>query len=563
MEKKTSKKEIKITREKTTKIIDKIINGTISVPSFQRDYVWTKKKIEKFLNSLINFEPFGTILLWIPSEQKVNLGFRNEIIESLKDKKRISESFLIDGQQRLTSLILIRYFKKLKENTLKSSSKLKPKGWDIGELIKFDYKNNEFIIVKKNDKRPNVIDSDILWEDEFDHEKIRNIIAQNNVDTHESSKIADKINVLVNNIKQIESSIIKLDGHSLDEVITIFSNVNNQGTKLTTFDLVHAKWSIFKKTDGTYFELKDEIINITKNWANGYDKLSTSIFMDCLYLSLDDNNEPIYTSEKKLSFNIESWEIDKVVKKFEEIKKSYEKTYKFLREVMSMQHNFLPSDIIFKWLTYFFHKSKTNLNGQQTDIIKEYIKLSCINNRYRSSTLQKLEQDIAFVKDVLLSNDPYESWKAYNKKKSFRDNEITDEQVLDITYKENSMMAKYIKYILFNQTESFQNGAKHSFTDVTDMHHIFPKKCEYVKINNIEEDLLNSIVNLTPLNKTENQIIGNKNPSVYYNDLEKTSRKGFEESLKNHGINSEFLKNNNFEALIEHRKKYISNLVNK
>ena len=563
MEKKTSKKEIKITREKTTKIIDKIINGTISVPSFQRDYVWTKKKIEKFLNSLINFEPFGTILLWIPSEQKVNLGFRNEIIESLKDKKRTSESFLIDGQQRLTSLILIRYFKKLKENTLKSSSKLKPKGWNIGELIKFDYKNNEFIIVKKNDKRPNVIDSDILWEDEFDHEKIRNIIAQNNVDTHESSKIADKINVLVNNIKQIESSIIKLDGHSLDEVITIFSNVNNQGTKLTTFDLVHAKWSIFKKTDGTYFELKDEIINITKNWANGYDKLSTSIFMDCLYLSLDDNNEPIYTSEKKLSFNIESWEIDKVVKKFEEVKKSYEKTYKFLREVMSMQHSFLPSDIIFKWLTYFFHKSKTNLNGQQTDIIKEYIKLSCINNRYRSSTLQKLEQDISFVKDVLLSNDPYESWKAYNKKKSFRDNEITDEQVLDITYKENSMMAKYIKYILFNQTESFQNGAKHSFTDVTDMHHIFPKKCEYVKINNIEEDLLNSIVNLTPLNKTENQIIGNKNPSVYYSDLEKTSRKGFEENLKNHGINSEFLKNNNFEALIEHRKKYISDLVNK
>jgi uncharacterized protein with ParB-like and HNH nuclease domain len=39
MQKKTVKKEIKISREKTSKIIDKIINGSISVPSFQRDYV--------------------------------------------------------------------------------------------------------------------------------------------------------------------------------------------------------------------------------------------------------------------------------------------------------------------------------------------------------------------------------------------------------------------------------------------------------------------------------------------------------------------------------------------
>jgi hypothetical protein len=125
------------------------------------------------------------------------------------------------------------------------------------------------------------------------------------------------------------------------------------------------------------------------------------------------------------------------------------------------------------------------------------------------------------------------------------------------------MMAKYIKYILYNQTESFATGTKHSFTASTDMHHIFPKNCEYVKTNKVDKELVNSIVNLTPLNKTENQIIGSKNPSVYYEELEKTSRIGFEENLKKHGINSEFLKNNNFDGLIEYRKTYISNLVNK
>jgi uncharacterized protein with ParB-like and HNH nuclease domain len=69
---------------------------------------------------------------------------------------------LIDGQQRLTSLILIRYFQKLKNNNTKSLTKIKPKGWNLGELIKFDYKNNEFIIVKKNDKQTHLINSDIL-----------------------------------------------------------------------------------------------------------------------------------------------------------------------------------------------------------------------------------------------------------------------------------------------------------------------------------------------------------------------------------------------------------------
>ena len=125
------------------------------------------------------------------------------------------------------------------------------------------------------------------------------------------------------------------------------------------------------------------------------------------------------------------------------------------------------------------------------------------------------------------------------------------------------MISKYIKYLLFNNTVSFQTGTKHFYVDSTDVHHIFPKNSEYVKTNNISQKLVDSIPNLTPLNEDENRIIvKNKNPDIYYTIFKETASKDFEKNLEKHGIKSEFLKNNDFDALINFRKEYIAKLVN-
>lgn len=76
------------------------------LPSFQRSFAWDSEDVKKFLESIINGYPVGFILLWEPSEQDVD-PFRRSFIDSEPDKKPSKIYYILDGQQRLTALMLL------------------------------------------------------------------------------------------------------------------------------------------------------------------------------------------------------------------------------------------------------------------------------------------------------------------------------------------------------------------------------------------------------------------------------------------------------------------------
>jgi hypothetical protein len=75
--------------------------GAILLPQFQRDYVWRSAKIRNLLDSLLKGFPIGGFYLWRPStgtmDAKPKAFGPSAISEAF-------EGYLIDGQQRLTSL---------------------------------------------------------------------------------------------------------------------------------------------------------------------------------------------------------------------------------------------------------------------------------------------------------------------------------------------------------------------------------------------------------------------------------------------------------------------------
>lgn len=74
--------------------------GSILLPQFQRDYVWKPAKIRNLLDSLLNDLPIGGFYLWAPAGRQVNAKVKTF---GSKIQKRAA-AYLIDGQQRLTSL---------------------------------------------------------------------------------------------------------------------------------------------------------------------------------------------------------------------------------------------------------------------------------------------------------------------------------------------------------------------------------------------------------------------------------------------------------------------------
>jgi uncharacterized protein with ParB-like and HNH nuclease domain len=84
-------------------LISDIEKGLIKIPQFQRDFVWTKEKSAKLLDSIIKGFPVGTIIIWKTKET----------LRSVRDiggaklpttPEGDATEYILDGQQRLTSL---------------------------------------------------------------------------------------------------------------------------------------------------------------------------------------------------------------------------------------------------------------------------------------------------------------------------------------------------------------------------------------------------------------------------------------------------------------------------
>ena len=81
-------------------LVREFATGQILLPQFQRDYVWKPKKIRNLLDSLLQEFPIGGFYLWRPVEGPIDPKpkmFEPRIGPEFK-------GYLIDGQQRLTSL---------------------------------------------------------------------------------------------------------------------------------------------------------------------------------------------------------------------------------------------------------------------------------------------------------------------------------------------------------------------------------------------------------------------------------------------------------------------------
>ncbi len=80
-----------------------IESGRIKIPQFQRDFVWTRDKSAKLIDSILKGYPIGTFILWKTKEQLRTV--RN--IGDAKLPETPAGDYaqqVLDGQQRLTSL---------------------------------------------------------------------------------------------------------------------------------------------------------------------------------------------------------------------------------------------------------------------------------------------------------------------------------------------------------------------------------------------------------------------------------------------------------------------------
>jgi Protein of unknown function DUF262 len=74
----------------------------LRVPSIQRQFVWDEEDIKELVDSIISGYPIDAVIIWEP-----RLRFPSAPLIG-KDSKVGGARYVLDGQQRLTALLLIR-----------------------------------------------------------------------------------------------------------------------------------------------------------------------------------------------------------------------------------------------------------------------------------------------------------------------------------------------------------------------------------------------------------------------------------------------------------------------
>lgn len=469
---------------KIDRLRNKIIEGNIKIPPFQREFVWKQEQVIELLDSIIKDYPIGSILLWetkddLPSKRNIG-GF--DLPNPTED---YPINYVLDGQQRVTSIFgVFCYDLENVENEEYDSS-----------LFEIMYDIDEDVFISSSDI--NVTHINLPLRLIFDNFNFNKFIQDKSLDEDQTNKVVEVQSLFQN----YELPLVTIKKRDKTEVGIIFERVNNTGTPLSTLDLMIA-WTWIED-----FHLKEKFEDIfetleDKNFGN----VKNKVVLQCISAIINQTTK----TKHILELNPQD-----VRDNIDLLKASLEKAIDFLSTQFNCaSYDFLPRVQQIVPLTYLF--SKTNsLTIEQSNCIKKWFWRTSFSTRYSASTDQKMDDDVEFI-DLLLSND-FSGIDKYSTNLN-----LTQLENLKFS-KSNSFVRAFLLLLAQNKPLDLTNG---NIVDVGNAlsqynrkqyHHIFPRA--FLKNKGLTNDEINRAVNFCILPATSNRLISDKDPSNYFQNI--------------------------------------------
>lgn len=220
---------------KSWELVDRAVSHSLSVPEFQRGFVWKPIQVRDLAESLWLDYPIGSLLIWN------NVGGVEERIA--RDAQRPT-LWLVDGQQRATALCIL--FGR------------KPYWWPSAEDwdrtlkrydIRFDvnakeppffYVANAAIRKARGDRyvslsRLLVLDTQKQRDQKVLEDLAREVKAQGLCDGMDAMEVYTRLD-RVRKIREKDVVTVTVN-HELEDVVEIFSRLNSRGTRVTEADI--------------------------------------------------------------------------------------------------------------------------------------------------------------------------------------------------------------------------------------------------------------------------------------------------------------------------------------
>ncbi|HVM60431.1 MAG TPA: DUF262 domain-containing protein [Verrucomicrobiae bacterium] len=467
------------------KVIDRIAEGDIKIPAFQRGFIWDQDQVVKLIDSVYHNYPIGSILLWNSHERLKST--RNVAGFEIPDREvTYPVNYVLDGQQRLSTIYAV--FCKLRTPVATAGQY----GIDHSIFdISFDLADRRFLPCSAVPQGHPSLRLQILFDTEA-------LFAAMETLTKDEKKLVRDLHSRFNNY---ELPLVTISGRTKNEVGIIFERINNSGEPLTTLDLMVAwTWS-------EDFHLQEKLNDLTEVLdAKGFGDVPERVILQSLSGNLR-GSTGIST--------ILGLGADEVRDNFDKLQESLSRAIDFLStEINISSRSLLPHVQQVVGLAHFFSLVKTP-SADQLKNLKRWFWRTAFSTRYSAQTDDKMDEDIKFFKQAA-SHD----FSGLGKYSYSADTTSLAKQKLS---KSNPYARAFLLLLAQKNPLNLVNGAQidlgEALSDYNrkEYHHIFPRA--FLKNTGRKSDEISSICNFTFLPSSANKKISSREPKDYINNL--------------------------------------------
>ena len=311
-----------------------IDSGSIKIPKFQRDFVWSKEQTAGLIDSLLKGFPIGAFTYWETTDELRHVrDIGNYELPTVPSGHPVS--YVLDGQQRITSLFAVRkgvVYKRLDGaevdyNHISINLSLDPDG------------DHSVVFPSRPDGASVITVFELLNSDAFKlFRKYKLEEQQKHIETYKKC------------LENYSFSIVVIGRqYSIDVATEVFTRINTGGTGLTLFEIMAAK-TYSESRDFDLAEAYDRLIHGNDNdkcLADvGYDTIDSATILRCvaMYLGRETRRRDILRLDK-----------DKFIDAWSEVRRGVFAAVTFLRKTLRIPvSRLLPYDALLVPLAYFF-----------------------------------------------------------------------------------------------------------------------------------------------------------------------------------------------------------------
>ena len=494
--------KIKVSPDTLGTLMADFEKGEIRIPRFQRDFVWERSRILKLLDSMYNEFPIGTIFLWsAPPEYNYLLRNLNELgLPELQTHQ--GYRFILDGQQRLTSLfVVIKGADFEGEDYRKIVVDLEAGADEDGQ---FRYRNP--------DHKRWISVSELLAYDTF--------AVYNSLPSDDHKKRFTEVRSA---LSAYPFSVVTVADMEINDAIEIFERINQQGRKLSRYDLICA--SVMTAD----FELRERSkADIIDKLQAGFGEIEETSIPQALALNVKGSTE--HKSQLDLTTNEIKGVWDPTVEGFR-------LAVDFVKDELGVaRKDFLPYDAVLPVLAHYFFLSSSHsiVSDEHRRQLGYWFWRAAFAERYSGASQTRMNEDARWLKLLMDEDAPYSHLS------------ITDEDRListSMTWSTSAIrngilcLLNKVGPLDFKNRTSINLQTDHfsKFT-LAEKHHIFP--VSFLKSRGFEQKLVHSIPNFCFIPKQLNGWIADKPPSVYMREIRNSysSHQEFESVMNTHLI---------------------------